>query len=371
MPVAFPVSGSTSTRTELNTVGSRSTVVKRVGSWLRNVSMTAWVSMPRMESRGPTMPTSVTKAVPLGRMRVSAVGIWVWLPMTALTRPSRYQAIAAFSLVASACMSTMITRQSPSCASASSAARKGQSGVPGQVGVDLAVVPDVVAGGDDLDPGLEQLIGCAGRQPFAAGGVFAVGDDEVDVVATPDFGEQAGEGPAPHLPHHVADDKYVHCGSHLLVRGTAAARCRRPAEWLFCVLHGAPFADDGDLDLPRVVQVLLYLLADLLRHPVGAEVIDLLRLDDDAYLAAGLDSKRLVDAREGVGHRLQRLQAIEVLGQRLPARAGTAAADRIGDDGDDRLYGGRLDLLLVRLDAVNDAGVDVVAAGGGGGGRAG
>src|SRR3990170_5339678 len=152
-------------------------------------------------------------------------------------------------------------------------------------------------------------------------------------------------------------------GSHLLVREAATGPTLPPSGKLLRVLHRAPFADDGDLDLPRVVQVLLYLLADLLRHPVGAEVIDLFGLDDDAYLAAGLDGERLRDAGEGVRHRLQRLQPLQVLVHGLAPSARSAAADRVGDDGDDRLHGGRLDLLVVRLDAVDDAGVDVVAPG--------
>ena len=53
------------------------------------------------------------------------VPTWVWVPRTALTRPSRYQPIANFSLVASACMSTMRTELA--VIRAASAARKGQS----------------------------------------------------------------------------------------------------------------------------------------------------------------------------------------------------------------------------------------------------
>ena len=42
------------------------------------------------------------KAVPAGRIRASAVGTWLCVPNTTLTRPSRYQPIAVFSDVASA-----------------------------------------------------------------------------------------------------------------------------------------------------------------------------------------------------------------------------------------------------------------------------
>ena len=51
---------------------------------------------------GPVMPTSVMYAVPPGSTRPSAVGTWVWVPTHALTRPSRCQPIATFSLVSSA-----------------------------------------------------------------------------------------------------------------------------------------------------------------------------------------------------------------------------------------------------------------------------
>src|SRR3990170_2433194 len=153
-------------------------------------------------------------------------------------------------------------------------------------------------------------------------------------------------------------------GSHLLVREAATGPTPPPSGKLLRVLHRAPFADNGDFDLPRVVQVLLYLLADLLRHPVGAEVIDLFGLDDDAYLAPGLDGERLLHAREGVGNRLQRFQPLEVLVHGLATSARPAAADRVGDDGDNRLHRGRLDLLVVRLDAVDDAGGAVMGPGG-------
>ena len=67
--------------------------------------------MPSTERRGPVMPKSVRKPVPLGRICPSAVGTWVWVPHRAWTRPSRYQASAPFSLVASAWKSTSTRSQ--------------------------------------------------------------------------------------------------------------------------------------------------------------------------------------------------------------------------------------------------------------------
>ena len=51
---------------------------------------------------GPVIPASVQYPVPFGRMRSSAVGTWVCVPITAETLPSRYQPSAIFSAVASA-----------------------------------------------------------------------------------------------------------------------------------------------------------------------------------------------------------------------------------------------------------------------------
>jgi hypothetical protein len=52
------------------------------------------------------MPTSEMYAVPCGSTRASAVGTWVWVPMTAAALPSRCQPIATFSEVTSAWKST-------------------------------------------------------------------------------------------------------------------------------------------------------------------------------------------------------------------------------------------------------------------------
>ena len=73
------------------------------------------------------MPMSVMKAVPRSRMRSSAVCTWVWVPTTALTRPSRNQAMAAFSDVASAWKSTRVIAGPGSASSRRSTHANGQS----------------------------------------------------------------------------------------------------------------------------------------------------------------------------------------------------------------------------------------------------
>ena len=144
----------------------------------------------------------------------------MWVPTTAVTRPSRYQPSATFSLVASAWKSTStwstLPASSPSARvdlgerrasgaqehvaaevhdpEAHAVALDDAQAVPGlvaqvvvraqdrvvlvEVAVDLAAVVGVVAERDDVDARGEQLVGDLRRDAEAAGGVLAVDDDE-------------------------------------------------------------------------------------------------------------------------------------------------------------------------------------------------
>src|SRR5437879_3919063 len=199
-------------------------VSKRSGIWWRKRWMIWSRSTPITPSVGPVSPRSVMYAVPPGSTRSSAVCTWRCVPTTALTRPSRYQPIASDSLVASACMSTrMIGVSFRSSGKIASAARKGQSigsmntrpmrlstatlcgphftvtwptpGAPGgdvrraqeqvllrDVLDDLLLVPDVVARGQHVGAGLEDLARDQRGDAEAARGVLDVDDGEVDRV---------------------------------------------------------------------------------------------------------------------------------------------------------------------------------------------
>ena len=58
---------------------------------------------------------------------------------------------------------------------------------------DFLLVPDVVAGGDDVGAEVEELFGEGGRDAEAAGGVFTVDDEEVDGVGFDDVGEMLAD----------------------------------------------------------------------------------------------------------------------------------------------------------------------------------
>ena len=79
------------------------------------------------------------------------------------------------------------------------------------------------------------------------------------------------------------------------------------------VIDGACLPNDRDLDLSWVLQAFLDLLTHVARKPQGAQVLDVLGLNDDAYLTAGLNRERFLDAGKGIGNDLERLQALDVV----------------------------------------------------------
>ena len=53
---------------------------------------------------------------------------------------------------------------------------------------DLALVPDVIAGGHDVDPEIEQLVRELRSDAEPGGGIFAVGNDQIDGILLDEFG---------------------------------------------------------------------------------------------------------------------------------------------------------------------------------------
>src|SRR3954464_15549655 len=86
---------------------------------------------------------------------------------------------------------------------------------------------------------------------------------------------------------------------------------------LLRVIDGPALADDRDLDLARVFELVLDLAGDLVREEDGGIVVDLLWLDEHADLAAGLEGVDPIDASVAGGDLLERLLSIDVLLQAL------------------------------------------------------
>src|SRR5690348_14801941 len=68
----------------------------------------------------------------------------------------------------------------------------------------------MVAGGDDVHARGKDFIRGLRRDAVAAGGVLAVGDDEIERVAFSESRQQFSDGVAPGLPHDVANKKDLH-----------------------------------------------------------------------------------------------------------------------------------------------------------------
>jgi hypothetical protein len=90
-------------------------------------------------------------------------------------------------------------------------------GGDGHVFDNLFFVPDVVAGGDDMRTEVEEFFGDGGGDAEAAGGVFAVDDEEVDGVGFEDVGEVLAYDVAAGRSEDVADEENVHLW--ILARG--------------------------------------------------------------------------------------------------------------------------------------------------------
>ena len=75
---------------------------------------------------------------------------------------------------------------------------------------DLAFVPDVIAGGNDIDVEFEQFLGEGGRDAESGGGVFPVRDDQVDVSVANDSGQPVFDNGSAGTPKNVADEKNSH-----------------------------------------------------------------------------------------------------------------------------------------------------------------
>src|SRR6266545_3999347 len=115
-------------------------------------------------------------------------------------------------------------------------------------------------------------------------------------------------------------------------------------------------AHHGDLDLARVLELLLHLFGDVAGHHLSLEVVDVDGLDHHPDLPPGLHGIGLLHPGVGGADLLQPLQALDVGLQALPPRSGSPARDAVGDLGQDGLDRPLLHLAVVGLDTVHDLG---------------
>jgi hypothetical protein len=78
-----------------------------------------------------------------------------------------------------------------------------------EIWIDLALVPDVVAGRDDVDPRREDRIRGGRRQAHPTRDVLAVGGHEVDAALVAQRRQEALHRHPPGLADHVADHQHA------------------------------------------------------------------------------------------------------------------------------------------------------------------
>src|SRR5579875_1238928 len=120
------------------------------------------------------------------------------------------------------------------------------------------------------------------------------------------------------------------------------------------VFGGARLANHRDLDLPRVLELLLDRARDLVGEQRRSVVVDAARGDHHADLSPRLHRVDLLDPVVPAGDLLEVAQALDVLLEGLAARAGPGARERVGGLHDHRLDRLRLDLVVVGLHRVRN-----------------
>ena len=123
---------------------------------------------------------------------------------------------------------------------------------------------------------------------------------------------------------------------------------------LLRVIDGLGLAHEIDLDLTGVGQLVLDLLGDVAREQHHLILRDLLGLDHDADLAAGLNGKAVGDAGEALGDFLELFQTLDIVFDVLAPGAGARSGDGVGRLDQAGLQGLALHVVVVCLDGVDD-----------------
>src|SRR6266568_2817719 len=132
---------------------------------------------------------------------------------------------------------------------------------------------------------------------------------------------------------------------------------RHTISFLSCIIDRTSFADDAYLDLSGIIEAFLDFVGNVAGKAACSKLVDLFGFHDDAYLATGLDSERLLYADERVRDTLQCLQAFDVEIDSLATSARTSRRNGICRLHNSSLQGLRLSFCgMVRNHSVNDLG---------------
>ena len=76
--------------------------------------------------------------------------------------------------------------------------------------VDLLLIPEMIATGDDIHSRRENFLSGSGSDARTAGRVFAIGDDELQAMPAPQFREKLLDRAPPRVAHDVPDEQNFH-----------------------------------------------------------------------------------------------------------------------------------------------------------------
>ena len=306
------------------------------------------------------MPTSVMYAVPPGSTRASAVGTWVWVPTTAVTRAVQIPAEAdllagrlgvhvdedVISVSGQAVQHRVGLPERGSSDVQEQTARQrhhpqpdpvaldGADPVTGlgaqivgrpqdallavEVGIDLALAVGVVAERDHVDAGVEELIGDLRRDSEAPRRVLAVDDQEVEAQPIAQHGDQPEQRAAAKASDHVSDEQDGNRLAHVRSSPILPRRCI--SGYADVTSTNRPTPPPGDEDVPETDG-----------DPGGSEAEDELNLTDRAHHRGAGRGAALGTARPVAD------RAVRAVGPGPRGRTGVADPDRrLGDRADPR-----------------------------------
>ena len=87
-----------------------------------------------------------------------------------------------------------------------------------QKNVHFLLVPKMIAAGDDVHARIEEFVGGIDGDAGAAGGVFAVGDDEVEAKALSQLWKKLPERVPPGFANNITDKKQIHTAESIRQR---------------------------------------------------------------------------------------------------------------------------------------------------------
>ena len=106
--------------------------------------------------------------------------------------------------------------------------RSQQAGIAVDVGDDLAFVPDMVAGGDDIDPGGIELGADLVGDAEAMRRVLAIDDDEIERELTPEARHMRDHNLAARAADDIAAEQEPHARSVLVAGNVCGSRLITP-----------------------------------------------------------------------------------------------------------------------------------------------